>query len=218
MGRRRALGARHRIEARDAFRHPMETLRFFGLQPAMTVVEFWPGSGWYTEILAPYLASGARATYVAAVFPEGPMADPAQAALNAAFQHPVLQRQETVWRAPVHGLRRGVRPGDAQRVRRTCACSCAPCTAGWRRASPKRPSPTPSPPCAPAAFWASNSTGWRLKRIRIRSRPTAMSRRPSCASWRPRPASSSSRRPRSTPIRKTPRTIRSASTPWRLRA
>lgn len=70
---------------RDVFRHPMETLRFFGLQPTMTVVEFWPGSGWYTEILAPYLAEG-RGTYFAALFPEGPTADPAQAALNAAFQ------------------------------------------------------------------------------------------------------------------------------------
>lgn len=40
-------------KARDAWRHPTETLRFFGLQPKMTVVDFWPGSGWYTEILAP---------------------------------------------------------------------------------------------------------------------------------------------------------------------
>jgi predicted methyltransferase len=72
-------------KARDAFRHPMETLRFFGLQPRMTVVEFWPGSGWYTEILAPYLAKGAG-TYVAALFPEGPTANPAQAVLNAAFR------------------------------------------------------------------------------------------------------------------------------------
>ena len=71
--------------ARDAFRHPMETLRFFGLQPRMTVVEFWPGSGWYTEILAPYLAKGGG-TYVAALFPEGPTDDLAQAALNAAFR------------------------------------------------------------------------------------------------------------------------------------
>lgn len=70
---------------RDAFRHPMETLRFFGLQPRMTVVEFWPGSGWYTEILAPYLARG-KGSYIAALFPEGPAADPAQTALNAAFQ------------------------------------------------------------------------------------------------------------------------------------
>ncbi|HBI19799.1 MULTISPECIES: class I SAM-dependent methyltransferase [unclassified Brevundimonas] len=72
-------------KARDAFRHPMETLRFYGLQPKMAVVEFWPGGGWYTEILAPYLASGGGA-YVAALFPEGPTADPAQAVLNAAFR------------------------------------------------------------------------------------------------------------------------------------
>lgn len=72
-------------KARDQYRHPMETLRFFGLQPRMTVVEFWPGSGWYTDIIAPYLAKGGG-TYVAALFPEGPTADPAQAALNAAFQ------------------------------------------------------------------------------------------------------------------------------------
>ena len=41
--------------ARDVWRHPAETLGFFGIQPAMTVVEISPGGGWYTEILAPYL-------------------------------------------------------------------------------------------------------------------------------------------------------------------
>jgi len=71
--------------ARDVWRHPMETLRFFDLQPKMTVVEFWPGSGWYTEILAPYLARGGG-TYYAAGFPTGPGADPAQAALMAAYE------------------------------------------------------------------------------------------------------------------------------------
>lgn len=70
---------------RDAARHPMETLRFFGLQPRMTVVEFWPGSGWWTEILAPYLAEG-EGRYVAAGFQTGPGADPSQVALMAAFQ------------------------------------------------------------------------------------------------------------------------------------
>lgn len=70
---------------RDEWRHPMETLRFFGLQPKMTVVDFWPGSGWYTEILAPYLAKGGG-KYIAAGFQTGPGADPAQAALTAAFQ------------------------------------------------------------------------------------------------------------------------------------
>lgn len=41
---------------RDQYRHPLETLTFFGLKPKMTVVEISPGAGWYTEILAPYLA------------------------------------------------------------------------------------------------------------------------------------------------------------------
>jgi len=43
---------------RDKYRHPLETLSFFGVKPTHTVVEIWPGGGWYTEILAPYLASG----------------------------------------------------------------------------------------------------------------------------------------------------------------
>ena len=41
---------------RDKFRHPVETLEFFGLKPTMTVLEFGPGEGWYTELLAPSLA------------------------------------------------------------------------------------------------------------------------------------------------------------------
>lgn len=41
--------------ARDVWRHPYETLTFFGIRPDMTVVELSPGGGWYTEILAPYL-------------------------------------------------------------------------------------------------------------------------------------------------------------------
>jgi predicted methyltransferase len=46
--------------ARDAARHPLETLRFFGLAPTQTVVEVSPGGGWYTEILAPYLRERGR--------------------------------------------------------------------------------------------------------------------------------------------------------------
>jgi predicted methyltransferase len=42
--------------ARDAARHPAEELSYFGLKPDMTVVELWPGSGYWTEILGPYLA------------------------------------------------------------------------------------------------------------------------------------------------------------------
>jgi predicted methyltransferase len=40
---------------RDRYRHPYETLTFFGIRPNMTVIELSPGTGWYTEILGPYL-------------------------------------------------------------------------------------------------------------------------------------------------------------------
>ena len=40
---------------RDKYRHPQQTLEFFDVKDNMTVVEIWPGEGWYTEILAPYL-------------------------------------------------------------------------------------------------------------------------------------------------------------------
>jgi predicted methyltransferase len=42
--------------ARDRYRHPRETLSFFGVRPDHTLVEIWPGGGWYTEILAPLVA------------------------------------------------------------------------------------------------------------------------------------------------------------------
>ena len=42
-------------KARDGYRHPVQTLDFFGLRPDMTVIELAPGGGWYTEILAPVL-------------------------------------------------------------------------------------------------------------------------------------------------------------------
>lgn len=54
-----AIAGDHRSEAnraRDRYRHPRETLAFFGLRSDMSVMEVWPGSGgWYTEILAPVL-------------------------------------------------------------------------------------------------------------------------------------------------------------------
>lgn len=53
----------HRSEenmTRNSYRHPIETLAFFGLQPDMTVVEISPGTLWYTEILAPVLKHNGR--------------------------------------------------------------------------------------------------------------------------------------------------------------
>lgn len=50
------LDSRNDLEAsRDVFRNPSETLRFFEVQPGMTVVETLPGRGWYSKILVPYL-------------------------------------------------------------------------------------------------------------------------------------------------------------------
>lgn len=62
-------------KARDAWRHPVETLEFFGLQPAQKVVEVWPGGGWYTNILAPWIGSGGG-TLVAAGFDAAAIEDP----------------------------------------------------------------------------------------------------------------------------------------------
>lgn len=52
-------------KARDQYRHPKETLEFFGVEPDDLVVEMWPGGGWYTEILAPYLADEGSLALVA---------------------------------------------------------------------------------------------------------------------------------------------------------
>ena len=63
-----ALVGSHRSDAnkaRDKYRHPKETLLFFGLMPDLTVVEISPSRGWYTEILAPVLRDGGQ--YYAAV-------------------------------------------------------------------------------------------------------------------------------------------------------
>ena len=51
--------------ARDAFRHPKQTLSFFGVRGDQTVIEITPSPGWYSEILAPYLRDSGQ--YVAAV-------------------------------------------------------------------------------------------------------------------------------------------------------
>lgn len=60
--------------ARDRYRHPVATLRFFGIRPDMTVVELHPGAGWYTRILAPLLREKGvwiGADYDPDLFPEG---------------------------------------------------------------------------------------------------------------------------------------------------
>jgi predicted methyltransferase len=68
------LAGDHRSDderARDAARHPKETLLFFGIEPDMTVVEAYPGGGWYTKVIAPYLQEGGGKLYAASWNPDG---------------------------------------------------------------------------------------------------------------------------------------------------
>lgn len=72
---RQAVGSSQRSISnvmRDAGRNPEQTLSFFAVEPQHTVVEIWPGAGWYTEILAPLLREDGL--YIAAHFdPESPV-------------------------------------------------------------------------------------------------------------------------------------------------
>jgi predicted methyltransferase len=68
-------------KARDRYRHPVQTLEFFGLRPDMTVIELDPGGGWFTEILGPVLRDRGH-LIEAAPPPKGRMAG-----MAAAFEH-----------------------------------------------------------------------------------------------------------------------------------
>ncbi|PTQ09932.1 methyltransferase [Sphingomonas oleivorans] len=57
--------------ARDRYRHPMETLRFFEVEPGQTIAEFYPGGGWYSEILAPFVKGKGRYVAIAPASPRG---------------------------------------------------------------------------------------------------------------------------------------------------
>jgi len=63
------LASEHRSEkssARDQYRNPKQTIEFFGTKPTDHVLEMWPGTGWYSEILAPYVKEQGK--YTAATF------------------------------------------------------------------------------------------------------------------------------------------------------
>jgi predicted methyltransferase len=98
----------HRSEAdraRDRYRHPKDTLLFFGIRPEMSVLEVWPEPGWYTDIIAPLLRD--RGKYYAAVIE----ADPGSKYINArldAYRNklasdPTLYGNTAVVTLPTHG-------------------------------------------------------------------------------------------------------------------
>jgi predicted methyltransferase len=97
-------------KARDMYRHPQQTLSFFGVRPDMTVIEIWPSGGWFTEILAPYLHDNGH--YIGAV----EAGSKSTAALQKKFsfapaQYGNAKIMEFNHKAPVLGA-----PGSADRV------------------------------------------------------------------------------------------------------
>lgn len=95
-----AVASPYRTEAnraRDQYRHPVETLNFFGLKPGMKVVEISPGAGWYLEILAPFLASHGH--YTGALVPSetGAMFAKLNAGVEAWIKsHPELESKTKI--------------------------------------------------------------------------------------------------------------------------
>lgn len=108
-----AVAAPHRSEAnraRDKYRHPAETLAFFGIKPTDTVVELWPGGGWYTEILAPYLADKGK---LIAAAPSGRASDGLAKRLDA---NPTVYGKVARANFPTLLGGTGVAPGTADAV------------------------------------------------------------------------------------------------------
>ncbi|MBX3702938.1 MAG: class I SAM-dependent methyltransferase [Steroidobacteraceae bacterium] len=110
----RVLAGDHRSDAnraRDAWRHPKETLQFFGLREDMAVLEVWPGGGgWYTEVLAPTLRE--RGRYIAAGFDPAAESEYMQRGIKA-FADKLASRPDLYDRVTVTALQH---PGALQPV------------------------------------------------------------------------------------------------------
>lgn len=103
--------------ARDQYRHPKETLLFFGLRPDMTVVEIAPGGGWYSEILAPVLKDKGR--FVAAH--NNPAGSPGAQKARAAFIERMKANADSFGNVAVTSFGKGIEgnaaaPGSADMV------------------------------------------------------------------------------------------------------
>lgn len=103
-----AIKGEHRTEKyteRDQYRNPYDTLKFFGIKKDMTVVEIFPGGGWYAEILANYLKD--KGTYIAGTYDNNPETQKEwQARRNKAFEEKFVKNPGTygkVTMVPVAG-------------------------------------------------------------------------------------------------------------------
>jgi predicted methyltransferase len=102
--------------ARDKYRHPAEELTFFGLKPNMTVVEIWPGGGYWTEVLGPYLKGSGH--YYAAVPVRGESQE--EDATTAAWRTRIEQQKDRYGTVTITGLGKGhydvAPPGSADLI------------------------------------------------------------------------------------------------------
>ena len=133
--RRKPGRERPRRSRATAYPPPGADARFFGVKPADTVVEIWPGGGWYTEILAPYLAASGtlyaagRQKGLAMCGPSGQaMPDAYRAVRYAMFPAvpagrpcPQASADVVLTFRNVHNWRFGGRRSDAGRVRQMFA-------------------------------------------------------------------------------------------------
>ncbi len=115
-----AIAGAHRSDAnkaRDAYRHPKETLLFFGLTPDQTVVEISPGAGWYSQILAPVL--NGKGLYIAAH--NNPAGSAGAQKQRAAFKDMLAANPELYGKSAVTSFGKGIggniaAPGSADMV------------------------------------------------------------------------------------------------------
>ena len=95
-----------KAQARDVYRHPKETLEFFGLAPNQSVLEIAPGGGWYTDILGPYLR--ARGTlYEAQYLPPQGALPAGEAKNNAVFERKLAASPDIFGTVVVGALQSG---------------------------------------------------------------------------------------------------------------
>jgi predicted methyltransferase len=126
--------------ARDGARHPLEELAFFGVTPQSTVVEIWPGRGYWTEILAPFLRD--HGVYYAALEGKGASETAsAEAEKNsAAFREKIGADATTYGKIIPTVLGVGqtdIAPAGSADV----VLTFRNCTIGWSRGMRRRPSP-----------------------------------------------------------------------------
>ena len=133
-----AIAGNHREaknKARDIYRHPKETLLFFGLEANMTVVEIWPGGGWYTEILAPVLRDKGK-LYAASLALQSKATPDIRREIGQDYLNQLAQHPENYDRITLSSYRRPNIPRLPRAARQTWCSLSATCITGQKTATP----------------------------------------------------------------------------------